>query len=646
VAKHRQKPMQPASVAPPPVTPAPENSSHHAFALKHRFFDEVRRRNVVRVGVLYLIACWVILEPTHVVFHMLEVPEWANRLVIILMVIGFPLVLLFSWVYEVTPEGLKLTSEVDPARSTTRETGRRLDRAIIVVLSIAVVLLLADRFWLLRNSAPSKQEQASSKHTTAASTTVPSSRDSPSAKAVPVDDKSIAVLPFVNMSADKEQDYFSDGLSEELIDRLSHSPDLRVIARTSCFYFKGKQATVGEIAGTLHVSYVLEGSVRKSGKALRITAQLVRAADSTHVWSQTYDRNLSDIFKVQDEIARTVAQALKVVLGSGDDRTRSKDTSPEAYNLLLQGNFFFDRTAKPDSYRAIELYKRAIGLDPNYALAWAKLAGVHEQQAFYAWGSILEGEAKARDAAERALRLNPDLAMAQRVLGDLFLTLDWDWKAAKARFERAHELEPDGFEVAQGLAWVNGGIYGRLGESIEIDRKQISRDPLDTRTLSNLGLLLFFAGRLEEAVAAQQRVVLLNPSRADAHAFLAYELLYLGRPDEALAAAQAEPDEPWRLQSLPIVLWALGRKAESDAALRELEAKYAAGSSYNIAEAHAYRGEIDSAFRWLDRAYRQHDGGMTWIRIDPLLQNLRQDQRYQAWLVKMNLDGDPPVHSR
>jgi len=297
------------AVTPTAAPPVGHGHGHHPH-IEFKFLEELKQRNVVRVALLYLVACWLILDPVHVVFHMLEVPAWANRLVLILMAIGLPAVLLFAWAFEITPEGLKPTVEVDPSKSIRPLTGRRLDRAIMVVMALAIAYFVTDKFWLSRRLPPAMSEQTSAQGATA-----PSATAQPTSTATV--EKSIAVLPFVNMSADKEQEYFSDGLTEELIDRLSHSPDLKVIARTSAFQFKGKNEDVRSIASKLGVANLLEGSVRKAGNELRITAQLIRAADGTHLWSQTYDRKLSDVFKVQDEIAGTVATALNVALRSG-----------------------------------------------------------------------------------------------------------------------------------------------------------------------------------------------------------------------------------------------------------------------------------------------------------------------------------------
>jgi TolB-like protein len=450
-------------------------------------------------------------------------------------------------------------------------------------------------------------------------------------------DKSIAVLPFVDMSEKHDQEYFSDGLSEELIDRLSHSNDLRVISRTSSFYFKGKQATVGEIASTLQVNHVLEGSVRKAGDALRITAQLIRASDGSHVWSQTYERTLSDIFKVQDEIAGTVAAAMKVALNE-PRRVATAPANTEAYNLLLQGNYFLDRNTRPDTEKAVAYYQEAIALNPDYAPAWARLAAANANQAASGWILISEGVARARNALQRAVRIDPNFPDAHRQLGQLYRDFDWDWGAAQAEFARALDLDPSNAKAGLGMAMLR--LYrGQFDEWIDLSRQQIARDPLDTGLLGLLAWMLFDAGRLEESVATGRKLLELNPSGASTRAILAFALLAMGQYAEALDASLKEPDEAWRLSVLPIVYWAMGRRAESDQTLHQLEEKYAAGSAYNIAEMYAYRGEADAAFRWLDRAYQQHDPGMAMSRIDPLLRNLHRDPRYQALLLKMKLTG-------
>jgi eukaryotic-like serine/threonine-protein kinase len=455
----------------------------------------------------------------------------------------------------------------------------------------------------------------------------------------PVDpnDKSIAVLPFVDMSEKHDQEYFSDGLSEELIDRLSNSPDLRVISRTSSFYFKGKQATIGEIAGTLHVSHVLEGSVRKAGNVLRITAQLIRVSDGVHVWSQAYERTLNDIFKLQGEIAHTVASALKAALNERSSADAADRSNLEAYNLLLRGNYFLDRFGKGDTEKAIAYYDKAIALDPNYVLAWVKVADAYMNLADNGWAPIADANERARRALRHAISIDPGSAIAHRDLGYLYEGFDWDWDRAQDEYERATALNPSDARVRISLAGLKGFRFAQFDETVTLLRQALSRDPLDTRSLNSLGWTLLYAGRLEESAAASRQLLELNPSYASAGTRLAFALLAMGRKSEALDAAQKEADEAWRLSVLPIVYWAMGRRAESDQSLHELAQKYAAGSAYNVAQMYAYRGEPDAAFQWLERAYRQRDGGIVALKIDPLFRSLHADPRYQALLVKMKL---------
>jgi serine/threonine protein kinase/TolB-like protein/Flp pilus assembly protein TadD len=454
-------------------------------------------------------------------------------------------------------------------------------------------------------------------------------------------DKSIAVLPFLDMSEKRDQEYFSDGLTEELIDRLSRSPDLRVIARTSSFSFKGKQLMIGEIARALHVSHLLEGSVRKSGTTLRISAQLIRASDASHLWSHSYERRMADVFKVQDEIAGTVARALDVVLLGSGQGDRGGEPDSEAHNLLLQANFLSHRLSKADNERAIAIYQKALSRDPNYALAWAMLARARMDQANNGWTTIVEGITQSRNAAERALRADPELAYAHKLLGWIHRDFDWDWEAARTELERARELNPNDLYVLADLAFLNGGMSGQLNPQIDYLRQVLSRDPLDSDAQQNLSWLLYAGGRLEESVASWRKLLELNPTYAGAQASLGRTLLLMNRLPEAIAEVEKESDEAWRLSVLPAVAWALGRRGESDAALKQLEQKYAGEFPCQIAQMYAYRGETDAAFDWLERAYRQHDAAIITMRIEPLFRGLNNDPRYRILLDRMKITDRP-----
>ena len=450
-------------------------------------------------------------------------------------------------------------------------------------------------------------------------------------------EKSIAVLPFVNMSSDRDQEYFADGLSEELIDHLANNTELKVISRTSSFAFKGKSEDVRTIAAQLGVSHLLEGSVRKSGSQIRITAQLIRAADGQHLWSQTYERKLDDIFKVQDEISTTVAKALNVVMVANSQQDIARPRDIEAYNLMLQGNYFFYRKNRDSTAKALGLYRDAINLDPEYAPAWIMLSQAYAQQGNNAWAPVRESYARAIDAAVKAIRFGPDLAAAHMNLGWARATLDWDWRAARVEFERARALDPGNPRVARGLAFVNDTIYGRLAPETALHREELARNPLDVVQLEKLAFLLQCGGQLEESVATFRTLLHLNPTLAGGYSGLAGSLLLMGRLDEALEETSREVDDGYKSTMLPLIYWAQHRKRESDAVLEKAEARFGATFPYAMAEIHAYRGEGDAAFSWLERAYRDRDVGTVSIRSDPLLRSLRQDPRYTAFLRKMKL---------
>ena len=355
----------------------------------HNLFTELKRRNVIRAAILYLGAVWALAQGISQLGPSLGAPEWATRWFVVAAGIGFPFWIAFAWFYEFTPEGLKRESEVEPHESITHHTGRKLDFAIIGVLAVAVVLLLTDRF-VLRHGV---------NETTAA----------------PIAEKSIAVLPFVNMSEDKANDYFSDGISEEMLNLLAKVPQLKVTARVSSFSFKGKDLDIPEIARRLHVAHVLEGSVRKAGDQVRISAQLIHAADGFHMWSETYDRKLDDIFKIQDEVAGQVVKELKVTLLEPQPKARTTD--PKAYVLYLQAGQLGRQKTAEAMEKSDALYHQVLEIDPRYAPAWLELARNFMNKAFIGTVSSQEGYARARELAEKALAIDPDYAPAHATLG-------------------------------------------------------------------------------------------------------------------------------------------------------------------------------------------------------------------------------------
>lgn len=449
-------------------------------------------------------------------------------------------------------------------------------------------------------------------------------------------DKSIAVLPFVDMSEKQDQEYFSDGLSEELIDHLVHSPDLKVIARTSSFQFKTTNEDVRAIARKLGVTHVLEGSVRKAGEQLRVTAQLIRASDGMHLWSQTYDRNLVDIFKVQDEIGEEVSQALHVALHNGHPALQP---DLRAYNLVLEGNYFKARETLGDAERAAELYLEALDISPDYALAWARLASAYLREENIKGAPSEDQNRRVLEALNRALQLEPNLAWAYYTRAGFEMTVTWDWAAAQADTQRMRAIDPQ-FELLPSAFGDIARVFGETARAVEWYSNDIERNLLDPNALDSLGVALCAANRLEQCLQIRLRLQQLHPEFDGVNSAVGKTRLYLGQFAAALEAIQREPNEDYRLGGLAMVYWAMKNRAESDAALNSLQDKFASSDPYGIAQVHAYRAESDAAFQWLNLAYEQHHAGMLDVKADPLLHNLHGDPRFRTLLRRMRLTGE------
>src|SRR5436190_15215949 len=457
-----------------------------------------------------------------------------------------------------------------------------------------------------------------------------SSKPTTSLTAIP--EKSIAVLPFVNMSEDKANEYFSDGISEELLNLLAKIPQLQVTARTSSFSFKGKETGIPEIARTLHVAHVLEGSVRKAGNSVRITAQLIRTGTDTHLWSQTYDRKLDDIFAIQDEIAADVVKQLKVTLLGAAPKARTTD--PEAYALYLQAV----QLGRPFTAEAFQqsdaLYRKVLAIDPRYVPAWYGLARNFASETGQGLLSNKEGYAQAREAAVKALAIDPDYAPAHAQLGWIEMYGDNDLAGAAQHLERALALDPVDLSVLTTSATLLQSL-GRLDEALALEEAAIRRDPVSVTALFNLGYHQRMAGRLDAAIASFRTVLSLSPGNGGAHCQLGVALLLKGDAKGALAEIEQERSESYKMIGLPMGYNALGRKAESDAALAALITKYEKDAPSNIASVYAYCGEADKAFVWLDKAVEYGDGGLGEIVTDNLFDKIHADPRWLAFLRKI-----------
>ena len=461
---------------------------------------------------------------------------------------------------------------------------------------------------------------------------------------------SIAVLPFVSRSASVDDEYFSDGLADELLGVLSKIKGLRVTARSSSFTFKGKPATAAEIGRALGVATLLEGSVRKAGNRIRVSVQLVNVEDNSHLWSETYDRTLDDIFAVQDDIAHSVVKELRAtLLGEADDSDASasakadvaraakgRGTDPEAHRLYLLARYLIERHSAEEGAKGIAYLKETLTKDPGFALAWADLGRAYARDADLGSVPITEGYGRAREAVERSLELEPDLAEAHAAMGWIQMNFDRNWRGAESSFARALELAP-GNAIVLRWAGVLARARGHIEEAMGLFKRALEQDPLSVPAYLNLGMGFMSLDRFTEAYSAFRKTLEVGPQSSATRAHLSLSLLGQGRGEEALAEAKGEPHELFRLWALAIVQHALGHAPDSDAALREMIEKHAETAAYQVAEVCGARGEADAAFEWLERAYVERDAGLSELLSSPRFRTLRGDPRWDAFLRKLGL---------
>lgn len=445
---------------------------------------------------------------------------------------------------------------------------------------------------------------------------------------------SIAVLPFINMSEDPGNEYFSDGISEELLNLLTKIPELRVIARTSSFSFKAKEVDIATVAEKLRVANVLEGSVRKSGNRVRIAAQLIRAADSSQLWSETYDRTLDDIFSVQDEIAAAVVAQLKIKLLGAAPTARKTD--PAAYALFLKGRQLARLGTSEGWQQSNTLYQQALAIDSDYAAAWAAFASNYLWQADVGLLASDDGKRLAREAAAKALALDPAQAWAEANLGRIALTYDLDPAAAVRHYQRALTLEPANLDII-GDAGQVAAYIGRADQAIALSEYAVAHDPVNALAYQNLSFANLTAGHLDEAIAADRTALTLSPGSIAVSMRIGMALLLKGDAQAALAAIQQEPANIWRAAGLAAVYYALGQPTQSDAQLNALIERHEHEASYAIAMVFAYRGDADRAFAWLDKAIAYHDAGLYSIVVHQGFKNLHRDPRWLPFLRKIGM---------
>ena len=587
-------------------------------------FEELKRRNVFRVAVAYVIVGWILLQVAENLGPALHLPEWLHSGVAFVILLGFPLAILFAWAFEMTPDGIKREKDVERDESITSQTGHKLNGVIAGLLALAVAYIFYDTFIASDEPPPAavSADVATPEPQTLQGDTQPASN-------------TIAVLPFLNMSDDADNEYFADGITEELLNLLAKIPELRVTSRSSSFSFKGQIPDIPTVAEKLGVAHVLEGSVRKAGNKVRITAQLIEAATDTHLWSETYDRELTDIFAVQDEISATVVERLHVTLLGEQPKARVAEI--DAYNFYLRG-LYASKQGDANAWRTSgEMARQSIAVDPDYAPAWVLLAASLRDAANAGNIDLHEGTREARAALQRAIELDPLNVQAWAWMAYIQMAYDYDWQGA--------------YESAQELVRLNGGdsvalisasnTYRAIGDidgAVSLANRAVEVDPLNYPYMSTTTVNLVVARDYRAAEEEYRRYIELVPDARAARARIAYwVLLPQGRLEEADVFARSSPYEDHRAVAEAMVAHALGQQQRSDAAKQILVDDHADHLAYQIAEVCAYRGEIDEAFAWLQRAYETKDGGISYLIIDPILEVLHDDPRWEPLLDEIGL---------
>jgi TolB-like protein/Flp pilus assembly protein TadD len=577
------------------------------------FLDELKRRSVLKMAGLYLVASWLILQVADLLVDAFEMPSWTMRFLIVCLILGLPVSLAFAWIFKWIPDN------VDPDRQT--DSGRRgsavrqrMNMAIVVLIALAVGVFGIGKL-VPRMSDNSQVDRATP---------------------ADISSRTIAVLPFLNLSDDPENEYFSDGLSEELLNVLATIPELQVIARTSSFSFKGKEVDIRSIGEQLSVANVLEGSVRKSGNQIRITAQLINAESGFHLWSESYDRTLDDIFAIQDEIAADVADALKVsILGATPQVVQ---TDPQAFSAYLQASYFYNRRSPEGYEKALDYVQQCIEIDPEYVPAWTLLSSVYANEALRGAMPFVEANEKALEAAEHALQLDPEFPYANSARAWLATTYQRDYATAALFYKRALELSP-GNSVVLGNAAVLVRTLGRLDQAIEMSERSIALNPVSSTAYVNLADQLYRSARTSDAIEAASKALELSPADNAAMGNLAFSYLLAERPGDAIQAVEATTVRFLSLMVNSMANYSLGQNDDSEEQLRLLREEFSSTQAFYIALVHAWRSEHEDAFTWLVQAIDEGQPVLG-INTDPFLGSLHDDPRWEPLLARIGMSSE------
>jgi TolB-like protein/Tfp pilus assembly protein PilF len=589
-----------------------------------RIFQELKRRNVFRVGAAYVVVAWLLIQVAETIFPLFGFDETPARIVVILLAIGFVPALIVSWVFELTPEGLKMDKDVDRAAPIDLSKARKLDRAIMILLALAVGYFAFDKFILSESREAVIAEQARQEGRSEALVSS-------------FGDRSIAVLAFDDMSPANDQEYLSDGIAEELLNLLAQVPDLRVISRSSAFSFKGRNVEIPEVGRRLNVAHVLEGSVRKSGDRLRITAQLIDARSDTHLWSETYDRVLDDVFAVQDEIAATVAERLKTTLLG--KVPRSSPVNPAAYEMMLESRYV-SRAGTPEGFlKSNELADKALEIEPGYADAWVIKAKNYSNMAESGVLPREESYELAREAAEKALAIAPDQAGPHSVTAWVALHYLNDMVLAARHFELANQLAPADPAILSNAAAFLLRLR-RFDKAIAVYEFVAQRNPLNAIAHFNRGQAYFAARRFEDSAAAFQAALDLSPEFRSGHLWLSKALLLGGDAAAACEAASKEPFEPFRILARALCTFELGQMEEADASLTWMMEKGESKFPYDIASVWAFRKDGERLDEWVRKSINYKDNDIGDPVMDPLFDVALDDP---LWKNLMQALGKSPA---
>jgi TolB-like protein/Flp pilus assembly protein TadD len=613
-------------------------------------FEELKRRNVYKVAVAYVVVSWLLIQAASIMLPAFEAPAWVMKILISALLIGFPIALGFSWAFEITPEGIKRESEIASDKSIAQHTGRKIVGLTVVVAVLAAALFA---FQLLRPgrtrvetvgeaaSFPPKQDGklTASPATESLAGARPSTSNAP---AMP--DKSIAVLPFDNLSDDKANAYFAEGIQDEILTRLAKVADLKVISRTSTQHFKSAPENLREIAKQLGVMNVLEGSVQRSNDQVRVNVQLINALTDAHLWADMYDRKLTDIFTVESDIAKTIADTLQARLTGSEQRALAAHPTenPEAYQLYLHGRFFWNKRTAPDLRKAIDYFSKAIAKDPNYALAYAGLAQSWLLLPAYGGGSPADCFPESEKAVKKALALDETCVDAHAALGDLKAVYYFDYPGSKTELERAIQLDPNSATAHHWLANQSLANLGETERALTEMKRAMELDPLSLVINTNLGVAYYSAGQIDDAIRQLRRTVEMDGNFYFARWNLGLALELKGETSEAIAeykkAIELSSGDPTPIGYLGRLYGLTGRKDEAHKILEDLrrmrEENYT--SAYSLACVYVGLGEKDEAMNWLERGYQEHDGfNLGAIRVDPVLAPLRGYPRFEALAEKI-----------